>query len=163
MASLVAQSIKCLTAMQETRVQFLGLEDFLEKEMVTHSNILYWRITWTKEPGRLQSMGLQEADTPKHTALDLRHGTKGSLVAACRIFFSWGVWDLRVEVCELLAVTCVVYFPDQGLNPGPLHWEYEVLATWSWGKSPLANTFKSFSFLASEFMTSYKKFLKPLL
>ena len=43
--------------MQETRVQFLGQEDPLEEEMATHSRILAWRIQWTEEPGRLQSMG----------------------------------------------------------------------------------------------------------
>ena len=45
--------------MQETRVQSLGREDPLEKEMATHSSILAWKIPWTGEPGRLQSMGLQ--------------------------------------------------------------------------------------------------------
>ena len=49
--------------MQKTQVQFLGQEDSLEKEMATHSNILAWRIPWTEEPGRLQSMGSQEWDT----------------------------------------------------------------------------------------------------
>ena len=49
--------------MQETQVQFLGQEDPLEKEMTTHSSILAWRTPWTEEPGRLQSMGLQELDT----------------------------------------------------------------------------------------------------
>jgi len=44
---------------QETWVQSLGPEDPLEKEMATHSSILAWRIPWTEEPGRLQSMGLQ--------------------------------------------------------------------------------------------------------
>ena len=53
---------KNLTAVQETSVQFLGLEDFLEKEMATHSSILAWKIPWTEEPGRLQSLGLQESD-----------------------------------------------------------------------------------------------------
>ena len=48
--------------MQETLVQFLGLEDPLEKEMATHSSILAQRIPWTEEPGRLQSMGSQESD-----------------------------------------------------------------------------------------------------
>ena len=61
-ASLVAQSVESLSAMQETRVQFLGREDPLEKEMATHSGILAWRIPWTEEPSRLQSMGLQESD-----------------------------------------------------------------------------------------------------
>ena len=46
-------------AMQETQVPSLGAEDPLEKEMATHSNFLAWRISWTGEPGRLQSMGLQ--------------------------------------------------------------------------------------------------------
>ena len=45
--------------MQETRVQSLGQEDALEKEMVTHSSILAWRTPWTEEPGGLQSMGTQ--------------------------------------------------------------------------------------------------------
>ena len=58
-ASLVAQSIKNLPAMQETQVQSLGWEDPLEKGMATHSSILAWRIPWTEEPGELQSMGLQ--------------------------------------------------------------------------------------------------------
>ena len=62
-ASRVAQLVRNLPAMQETWVQFLGWEDTLEKEMATHSSILAWRIPWTEEPGRLQSMGSQELDT----------------------------------------------------------------------------------------------------
>ena len=58
-ASLVAQMVKRLPAVQETRVQSLGWEDPLEKEMATHSSILAWKIPWTEEPGRLQSMGSQ--------------------------------------------------------------------------------------------------------
>ena len=54
--------VKNSLAMQEPRVRFLGREDTLEKEMATHSNILAWRIPWTEEPGRLQSMGSQESD-----------------------------------------------------------------------------------------------------
>ena len=56
-ASLVAQSVKNLPAMQETPVGSLGWEDPLEKEMATHSSILDWKILWTEEPGGLQSMG----------------------------------------------------------------------------------------------------------
>ena len=59
LASLVAQLVKNLPAVQETWVRFLGWEDPLEKEMVTHSSILAWKISWTQEPGGLQSMGLQ--------------------------------------------------------------------------------------------------------
>ena len=51
--SLVAQTVKCLPTMWETRVQFLGWEDLLEKEMATHSRILAWKIPWTEESGRL--------------------------------------------------------------------------------------------------------------
>ena len=58
-ASLVAQLVKNLPAMQETQVQSLGHEDPLEKGMVTHSSILAWRIPWMEEPGRLQSMRSQ--------------------------------------------------------------------------------------------------------
>ena len=62
-ASLAAQSIKNLSAMQETCVRSLDWEDPLEKEMETHSSILAWRIQRTEEPGRLQSMGFHESDT----------------------------------------------------------------------------------------------------
>ena len=55
--------VKNLSAMQETQVQFLGLEDPLEKEMATHSRILAWEIPWTQEPGRLQSMGMEKSWT----------------------------------------------------------------------------------------------------
>ena len=58
-ASLVAQMVKNASATWKTRVQSLGWEDFLEKGMATHSSILAWRIPWTEEPGRLQSMESQ--------------------------------------------------------------------------------------------------------
>ena len=58
-ASLVAQMVKRLPAMQETRIRSLGQEDPLEKEMATHSVTVAWKIPWTEEPGRLQSMGSQ--------------------------------------------------------------------------------------------------------
>ena len=58
-ASLVAQTIKCLPTMRETWVRSLGWEFPLEKEMATHSSTLTWKIPWTEEPGRLQSMGSQ--------------------------------------------------------------------------------------------------------
>ena len=58
-ASLVAQTVKRLPAMQETRVRFLGREEPLEKEMATHSSSFAWRIPWTEEPGGWLSMGSQ--------------------------------------------------------------------------------------------------------
>ena len=59
-ASLVAQLVKNLPAVQETWVQSLGLEDTLEKKIANHSSILAWRILWTEELGRLQSIVLQK-------------------------------------------------------------------------------------------------------
>ena len=59
MTFLVAQMVKHLTTMWETQVRPLGWEDPLEKEMTAHSSTLAWRIPWTEEYGRLQSMGLQ--------------------------------------------------------------------------------------------------------
>ena len=55
----LAQRVKHLPAMQEAWVRSLGWEDPLEKEMAIHSSILAWKIPWTEEPGRLQSMGPQ--------------------------------------------------------------------------------------------------------
>ena len=57
--SLVAQMVKCLSTMWETRVRSLGQEDPLEKEMAIHSSTIAWKILWTEEPDRLQSMGSQ--------------------------------------------------------------------------------------------------------
>ena len=59
LTSLVVQMVKNLPATQEAHVGSLGQEDPLEKGMATHSSILAWRIPWTEEPGRLQSMGSQ--------------------------------------------------------------------------------------------------------
>ena len=80
--SLVAQTVKNPPAMQVMQVQFLGWEDPLEKEMATHSSILAWRILWTGEPGRLQSMGSQRVGrdlaTKNNTTLnELRWLIKG--------------------------------------------------------------------------------------
>ena len=58
-ASLVAYSVKHLPTEEETQVRSLGGEDPLEKEMAMHSSILAWKISWTEEPGGLQSMGSQ--------------------------------------------------------------------------------------------------------
>ena len=61
--SLLAQTVKHLPTMWETRVQSLCWEDLLEKELTTHPSILDWKIPWTEEPGRLQSMESQRVDT----------------------------------------------------------------------------------------------------
>ena len=65
----VAQTVKRLSAMQETRLRSLGWEDPLEKETAAHSSILVWKIPWTADPGRLQSMGLQRVGHDWATSL----------------------------------------------------------------------------------------------
>ena len=66
-ASLVTQTVKNLSAMQETQVQSLGQEEPLEKGVATHSSILAWRIPWTEEPGGLRSMGSQRVGHDFHS------------------------------------------------------------------------------------------------
>ena len=77
-ASLVAQRLKHLPAMQETRVRSLGWEYPLEKEMATHSSILAWRIPWMEEPGRLQSTGSQRVRQDWATSLSPSTAGKNS-------------------------------------------------------------------------------------
>ena len=63
--------VKNPPAMQETQIRCLGRVDALEKEMVTHSSILAWRIPWAEEPGSLLSIGLQESDMTERLTLSL--------------------------------------------------------------------------------------------
>ena len=70
-ASLLAQMVKHLSRMRETRVRSLGWEDPLEKEMAIHSSTIAWKIPWTEEPGRLQSMGSLRAGHDWVTSLSL--------------------------------------------------------------------------------------------
>ena len=74
-ASFVAHSVKNLPAAQETQGQSLGLEDALEKEMATHSSILFWKISWIQEPDGLQSMGSQRV---RHDSMMEQHETQMS-------------------------------------------------------------------------------------
>ena len=67
----MAQVVKCLPTVQETQLQSLGQKDLLEKEMATHSSILAWKIPWTEESGRLQSMGSQRVRHDWATSLSL--------------------------------------------------------------------------------------------
>ena len=82
-AYLVAQEVKHLPARRETRVQCLGREDPLEKEMATHSSTLAWKIPWTEEPARLQSMGSQRVRHDWATSLSLLNGLRESSENIC--------------------------------------------------------------------------------
>ena len=77
-SSLVAQMIQRLPTMWETQIQSLGQEDLLEKEMATHSSILAWKIPWTEEPDRLQSIGSQSVGHDWLTSLSLSTHLKDS-------------------------------------------------------------------------------------
>ena len=81
---LVAQMVKRLPTMRETRVQPLGQED-LEKEMVTHSSILAWKIPGTKKPGRLQAMGSQRVGND----LTLTFSRKHKITSVAHSKFHW--------------------------------------------------------------------------
>ena len=84
-ASLMAQTVKNLPAMQETWVQSLGQEDPLEKGMATHSSILSWRIPWTEGPGGLQSMQSQRVrhDSVTSTSLQWYYVIRSVLWSYC--------------------------------------------------------------------------------
>ena len=73
-ASLMAQMVKNPSTMQETWVRFLGWEDLLEKGMAIHSSLLAWRIPWTEEPGRPQSMWSQIDTTEQRSMHAHTHG-----------------------------------------------------------------------------------------
>ena len=77
--SLVAQAVKSLSAMWETRVRSLGWDDSLEKAVATHSNTLAWKIPWTEEPCRLQSMGSHRAGYKQVTSLSRNNNLKNLL------------------------------------------------------------------------------------
>ena len=72
----MAQTVKHLSTMQETRVRALGWEDPLEKEMAIHSSTIAWKIPWTEEPGRLQSIGLQRVRHDGATSLNKHRVTQ---------------------------------------------------------------------------------------
>jgi len=100
--------VKCLSTMWETRVQSLGWEDLLEKEMATHSSILAWKIPWMDEPGRLQSMGTQRVrhdwatslllskQWPEEQASNLTHTSRGLLKYSTKMGASCYYWYLCV-------------------------------------------------------------------
>ena len=79
--ALVAQMVKHLPTMLETRVQSLGQEDLLEKEMKTHSSILAWKIPRMEEPGRLQSMGSQRVGYGWATSLSIASASSVSQIS----------------------------------------------------------------------------------
>ena len=112
-ASLVAQRLKRLPGMQETRVRSLGWEDSLEKEMATHSSIHAWRLPWTEEPGRLQSTGSQRVGHDWASSLSLYLHS-----AAQSVVYSEELWDFHLLFAAFLAFT----YSESHLFPSLLVW-----------------------------------------
>ena len=110
-ASLLAQLVNNLSAVQETWVQFLDGEDPLEKEMAIHSSILAWRIPQTEEYGRLQSMGSQELDM----TLQLNHQTTTTKVQ----YWFWGLFPnvLYAEAEFTIKYDCSILCRRPGFDP----------------------------------------------
>ena len=105
--SLVAQTVKHLPTLWVTRVQSLGWGYLLEKEMATHSRILSWKIPWTEEPGRLQSMRLQKVGHDLATSLSLAQEIDLTRSLIC----FWGNCSTKLTIsCDCL------YLPS---NPHP--------------------------------------------
>ena len=100
-ASLVAQRLKHLPGMWETRVRSLDREDPVEKAMAPHSSTLAWRIPWREEPGRLQSMGSQRVGHDWATSLSL------TFFEDFLYFYFWLLWSLLLHSGFLyLQYTC---------------------------------------------------------
>ena len=94
MTSLVAQTVKRLSTMWETQVRSLGREDPLEKEMAIHSSTIAWKIPWTEEPGRLQSVGLQRVGHDWATSLSLSEGKIMGIIRGLSGRPAWRRWPL---------------------------------------------------------------------
>ena len=100
--TMVAQMVKRLPAMRETRARFLGQEDPLEKEMAIHSSTLAWKIPWTEEPDRLQSMGSQRVGWRLHYWG--KDSGKG-------FFANWKKHMKRTDLSFLLMLSCLNVTP----------------------------------------------------
>ena len=118
--SLVAQMVKHLPARQETQVRSLRHEDPLEKGMAAHSSILAWRIPWTEEPGRLQSMGSQKSDMTERLTLSTGTFTLFSSRRAAQVLQC--LETLREKPAG------AVSFP--GLT---VQWWFLLPSAWGWG------------------------------
>ena len=130
-ASLTAQPVKNLSAMQETQVWSLGQEDPLEKEMTTHASILVWKIPWTEEPGGLLSKGLQRVRrdwATKHTSMR----------------------KMQQPVRESTGKEQSPYAPTWWPAPVPIKWDYfwpsnhlSSLANTSWSSITIRSTHRN--------------------
>ena len=117
---MVTQMVKNLPAMQETRVWSLGWDDALEKEMVAHSSILAWKISWTEKSSRYCPWGHIEVDTTEQLTL-LFH------------------FHILADICHLLLFfySSIIYCTSTYLIPSYILCQYTVYCTWNKGKIEL--------------------------
>ena len=139
-ASLVAQRVKHLPAVQETWVLYLGQEGPLKKEMETHSSILAWKIPWMEKPVRLQSMGSQRVRHDWATSLSLffmvqlshPHMTTGKTIALTRQSFVGKVMSLLFNMLSRL-VRRRQWHPTPVLLPRKSHGQRSLVGCSPWG------------------------------
>ena len=141
-ASLVAQIVKNLPAMQEMRVQSLGQEDPLEKGIVTHSSILSWRSPWMEEPSRLQSMGLQRAghDWAVSLSLSFSHEIRRWLLLGWKamtnldsVLKSKDITLLtKVHKVKAMVFPVVMYGWESWTIKKAEHWRIDAFKLWCW-------------------------------
>ena len=167
LAPLVAQTVKHLSKMQETRVQTLGREDLLEKEMVTHSSTLAWKIPWIEEPGGLQSMGSQSQTqlSNLYFLLNIIQWLPITLSLRPKLFFkayedSHTTWTthylLRAPVTSSsnffqlrdleLGKGQSLSFPGEGISPGHSHLHLSPLLPPSPGQFPSESSHRTLCF-----------------
>ena len=140
-ASLVAQMVRSVPAVQETWVWSLGQEDPLEKEMATHCNILAWKIPWTEEPGRLQSTGSRRVrrDWAQHST---RY--RSSLLFICKLnleshFYTvFPVFRISLPLGLSLFLILLYFMFDWNSVSLPGSW-FSVLPSWLKYKSKKGN------------------------
>ena len=117
LSSLVAQMVKNLPAMKETRVRSLGREDPLEKGMAAHSSILAWRFPWTEEPGGLQSM---ESQRGRHSWATDRHTVPSpfhlNLEWSCLYLPKTSCRDFGRNYIKLVSIGVKGYWLFQSMN-----------------------------------------------
>ena len=139
-ASLVAQMAKSQPAMQESWVQSLGQENPLEEGTTTHSSILAWRIPWTEEPGRLQSMGSQRVghDWVTNTHTWWLSGGRFFLSALLECSVSWPALGISLV---LSIASPAPGLPDQSEHTVSVTWPLFQMLPPSWSKRVLTFNF----------------------
>ena len=138
----MAQTVKRLFTVWETRVRALGREDPLEKEMATHSSTIAWKIPWTEEPGRLQSMGSQRVGHDWATSLCFKRAflspicfqahsqpTNTICNVVCLNLWTFTTWRF---ICRRLAVYQLNYPGDFGNNISPYCLSHFSCITYAW-------------------------------